>query len=77
MRADQQLTRGDADARMDFMEFAVPAWRRREWADGILKLLEIRRLEFDIEAGGEPGVLAQRRLAELYAEMQAETDGDD
>ena len=65
LRAEGPISGAELDgaARIAFMGAAVPAWRSREWGQGAMALIELRRLELEIEAGGGRDV--GRRLAEL------------
>lgn len=53
---------------LDFIGQATPAWRAREFGEGVLQLLELGRLERQLEQGGEVAATAQRRLEELGRE---------
>jgi transcriptional regulator with XRE-family HTH domain len=74
MRADRPLKKPtDGMAQLRFLELAAPAWRTRQYGEGVLQLLELNRLEADVKAGGEKAAEARRRLDEI----QAALDGDD
>lgn len=74
MRADRSLKKPtDGMAQLHVVELAAPASRTHRYADGVLQLLELNRLEADVKVGGEGATEARQRLDEIREAL----DGDD
>lgn len=68
MRADRPLKEpADGVELLNFIARATPAWRSREYAEGVQQLLEIRQLEGALESDDQQAVAAaNRRLEEMW-----------
>lgn len=79
MRADDSLVKSaNGVAWLDFARLAFPLWRQRQALEGVEKLLELNRLEDEVEAGGAKAATARRRLDEITrAREYSVSDGDD
>lgn len=68
--------RGAADGMelLDYMGAATPVWRARQYAEGVMKLIELNRIERGMKSD-DPDVAADARRR--FEEIRAEFDGDD
>ncbi|MBI2700043.1 MAG: helix-turn-helix transcriptional regulator [Mycobacterium sp.] len=54
LRGDGPLSaKRDFDELIDFMQRAVPAWRRQEWTEGVAKIIELNIQELDRQSDGD------------------------
>lgn len=75
LRAERPFT-GVADGveLLKFVERAWPAWRSREYAEGVRQLLELKQIEDDMASENQQVAAAARRRLQ---EIQAQHDGND
>ena len=67
LRAERPL--GDVDNASDLLNWAAaafPSWRRAEYLEGALALIELGQVESEMKAGGERADAARQKLADMY-----------
>lgn len=76
LRVDHYIDRAkNGMEQLDFIKRAAPVWRALQYADGVLQLLELNRIERDMKSTDEVVAAEARRR---FEEIQAEYDrGDD
>ena len=75
MRADGPLSAPDSGIDLiDFIGRATPVWRARQYAEGVLKLVELTRIEEAMKSEDQQVAAEARRR---FEEMRTRYDGND
>lgn len=74
LRADNPLNKPyNGIELLEFIGAATPTWRAGEYGEEVLKLLELQRLQGELQKGGTAAAAARKRMDELMGL----SDGDD
>ncbi|BBX69740.1 XRE family transcriptional regulator [Mycolicibacterium psychrotolerans] len=69
LRAERPLADvGDASGLLNWAAATFPSWRRVEYLEGALALIELGQVESEMKAGGERADAARQKLADMYRE---------